>query len=1124
MTNINEHQNNPSSWLDKKLPPFITNIDLEKVIFVVIIILAIVSRFYILGERVMSHDEVNHVRPSWELYTGQGYRHDPVTHGPMQFHLVALTYFLLGDNDFTSRVPAVLFSIATVLMLWKYRRYFGRVGALIGSLFMLISPFMLYYGRYTRNDAFVALWGVITLYAVLRYLEVGKDKFLLLLAGIFALQFTTKETAYIYAAQILLFLLLFFLKRIYEKNWVDDTKKRPFLFGIIVAVILIALSGVLLLFGGKTPAPIDPAGMTPVTKPFIFSTLPIILIALALVDIFIAAYYLIRGLGFSEIQKERSFDLLILIGTFVLPQLTALPIKLLGWDPLDYSTPGLVRTGIALGVIFAISALIGLKWRASTWLKSAAIFYAIYIVLYTTVFTNGQGFFTGIIGSLGYWLGQQSVQRGSQPLYYYALVQIPMYEFLTATGSLLGVFYLIRSWVTGKSKDSVSLPQNLDSGEDEDREHVSPVLLLSLLVFWVGTSMLAYSYAGERMPWLTVHIAWPMILLAAYAFGLWIEKINWSQLFSKRGLIVISLLIFFVVACARLIGAIMSPIPPFAGNGIDQLSATTAFIFALLFFLGTCGGLVYAFSRWKEYQYGHLFGAIILIGLTFLTVRASYRANYINYDNAKEYLVYAHAARGPKDILTQVDEISERIAGGKNLKVAYDNSSLYPYWWYLRDYPNLDYFAEKPSKSLKDAPIVLVGNPNYDKVDPILAKDFYKFEYLRLWWPNQDYYDLTWDRIWNAISDPKMRAGVFDIWLNRDYKQYAEATGSTSMTLETWEPAERIRLYIKKDIASQIWNLGLAPVAAAEVVDPYDKAKVQLSPDLTIGGPGKDPGLFDAPRALASASDGSIYVADSRNHRIQHLRADGSVIDVWGTFADIAQTQAPGGTFYEPWGVAVGADGSVYVTDTWNHRVQKFDANGNFLTMWGYFGQAENPDAFWGPRGIYVDQQNQVFVADTGNKRIVVFDSNGAYITEFGTYGLETGQFDEPVGVWGDNSGNIYVADTWNQRIQVFTPDETGMNYGVSNSWEVNGWNGQSLENKPFLTVDNNGHVFVVDPEGYRVLEFASDGAIIRTWGDYSLDTDGFALASGVAVDPQGNVWVSDGANMRLMHFVVNEN
>lgn len=1121
MTTLNDPLKNNSSWLDRKLPPFLASIDLEKVIFTAIIILAILSRFYILGARVMSHDEVNHVRPSWELYTGQGYRHDPVTHGPMQFHLVALSYLLLGDNDFTSRLPAALFSIATVMMMWKYRRYFGRVGALAAGVMMLISPYILFYGRYTRNETFVALWGVITIYAILRFLEEGQNKFLFLLAGVFSLQFATKETSFIYAAQTLLFLLLVFLKRLYDKDWLDNSKKRPFLFGLIVGAVLLVAAIGLGIVGGKTPTTVDPTITAAATKPFIFSTLPIILAGLALIDIIVAAFYLIRGLGFADIRNERSFDLLILIGTFVLPQLTAFPVKLLGLNPLDYSTPSLVKTGIFLAFFLGISALIGIWWRSSTWLKAAVIFYGIYIFFYTTIFTNGQGFFTGIIGSLGYWLEQQAVQRGSQPMYFYALVQIPMYEFLPAIGSLLGIYYAIRMWFKRTSQGSTSLPQIQQKDPDVRTETVTPLFVFSFLIFFSVTALVAYSYAGEKMPWLTVHITMPMILLAGYAFGLWLEKIQWSQLLSRRGWLVIILLILLVVASARLISAFLDPIPPFSGNTLDQLSSTTAFVFALIFFISSAGGLFYIFKRWTEFQYGHLFGAIVLAGLTFLTIRASCRANYINYDTAKEYLVYAHAARGPKDILAQVDEISQRIAGGKNLKVAYDNSGLYPYWWYLRDYPNLDYFGEQPSKSLREDPIVLVGNPNYSKVDPILEKDFYKFEYMRLWWPNQDYYNLTWDRLKGAITDPKIRAGIFDIWLNRDYTLYAEATGNTTMTLETWEPSERIRLYIRKDIASQIWDLGLAPEPAPVVVDPYEKSKVTLTPDLVIGGLGKDPGFFDAPRALAVAPDGTLYVADSRNHRIQHLAADGSVIKVWGTFADIAQGAAPGGTFNEPWGVAVGPDGSVYVADTWNHRIQKFDANGTFLTMWGYFGQAEKPDGFWGPRGVYVDAKNQVFISDTGNKRIAVFDSNGTFITQFGSFGLEAGQFDEPVGVWGDKEGNIYVADTWNQRIQVFTPDANGVNYGVSFSWDVTAWNGQSLDNKPFLTVDNNGHVFVVDPEGYRVLEFNTDGTIVRTWGEYSLESDGFGLASGVAVDPNGNVWVSDGANMRLLHFVI---
>ena len=91
--------------------PAITN---EILIFVLVILLAIATRFYHLEPRVMSHDESLHTYFSWLLYRGQGYEHSPMMHGPFQFHIVALTYFLFGASDFTSRIPTAVFSIAIV--------------------------------------------------------------------------------------------------------------------------------------------------------------------------------------------------------------------------------------------------------------------------------------------------------------------------------------------------------------------------------------------------------------------------------------------------------------------------------------------------------------------------------------------------------------------------------------------------------------------------------------------------------------------------------------------------------------------------------------------------------------------------------------------------------------------------------------------------------------------------------------------------------------------------------------------------------------------------------------------------------------------------------------------------
>jgi DNA-binding beta-propeller fold protein YncE len=386
-------------------------------------------------------------------------------------------------------------------------------------------------------------------------------------------------------------------------------------------------------------------------------------------------------------------------------------------------------------------------------------------------------------------------------------------------------------------------------------------------------------------------------------------------------------------------------------------------------------------------------------------------------------------------------------------------------------------------------------------------------------WPNQDYFGLTWERIRNALSNPAERQAIFDIWLNRDYPKYAEVTGETALTQDNWSPSDRMRLYVRKDIAAQIWNYGAVPVPAAED-DPYKDGVIQLNADSIFGTAGAEPGQLSTPRGLAVAPDASIYVADSRNHRIQHFTSEGELIKAWGTFADASQQDAPGGTFNEPWGVAVGPDGSVYVSDTWNHRVQKFADDGKFVAMWGQYGGSEATNTFWGPRGIAVDSDGRVFVADTGNKRILVFDSDGKFITQFGGPGLEPGQFDEPVGVAVDSLGNVYVTDTWNQRVQVFAPAADGLSFTPLLQWDIRGWYGQSLDNKPYVAVDKSRRVFVSDPDGYRILEFdGTSGAFLRLWGDIGDDAASFKIPSGVALDPQGRLWVSDSGNNRLMRF-----
>jgi len=856
----------------------------------------------------------------------------------------------------------------------------------------------------------------------------------------------------------------------------------------------------------------------------------------------------------------------MLIGTLVLPMLTPFISKAFGWpipstagDVLALTGMDYVQIGAALLIGFGLSIALGLFWDADTWWKNALLFYSVFTVLFTTVFTNSVGFFTGIFGSLGYWLVQQDVARGSQPWYYYIFIQIPIYEFLPAIGVWVALFFGFR-----KKTDPVQIVDEIKNTEDFDpieiEEEAQPFdasgTTFALLLWWVISSVIAYSYAGERMPWLTYHLTIPMILLTGWGLDHIVKSIPWKNLHQKKGWVGAGLLFILYTSFIEILDQLNSGISPFAGKDLMQLQTTVNFLLPIVIVILSIVGIFFIFQNWTIKEAFGLATLVIFGLLSLWTGRAAYRAAYINYDSAKEYLVYAHAAPGVKDVMAQVEEISMRTNGDLGAVIAYDASApdtgiSWPFVWYLRDYTNLRSF-DAPTRSLRDSVAIIVDSKNFDKIEPVVGQGYYRSDYIRMWWPNQDYYGLTrsrlpdefgedypctgawsvlrlfkktdYSRLCEAFTDPDIRAGIIDIWTKRDYTKYAEATEKTTLTPTTWDPADQMRLYIRKDVAAQIWNYGITPETSdAIIIDPYEENTITLAAEQMFGFEGVGAGQFNAPRGIDFAPDGSFYVADSRNHRIQHFDADGSFINIWGQFGDATFNDLPGGILNEPWGVAVGPDGSVYVTDTWSHRVQKFDADGTPLMHWGHYGQAEDPNAFWGPRGIDVDANGQVYVSDTGNKRIVVFEANGEYITEFGTKGMGAGEFDEAVGVAVDADGIVYVTDTWNQRVQTFMPSEDGLFYFPLNQWEVVGWYGQSLDNKPFIAVDMQGSVFVTDPEGYRILQFSSEGEFIRSWGDFGAGSDGIGLAAAVTIAEDGSVWVTDAGNQRVMKFVLPE-
>lgn len=1161
------------SWLDR---PFLSSFKLnwETGIVALLLIAAIFTRFYGLGDRVMSHDETTHVYFSWQLFKGQGYSHDPLSHGPLQFHLLALSYFLFGDNDFSARIPVALFGVLTVFFVWwGFRRYLGRIGALAAAFFFLISPYILYYERYARNESYVALFGLVMLWGILRYLDRGENKYLYITTAAMALHFTAKETSFIYVAQALLFLGFLFLVRIANRKWINPESRRIFFTFFLLAASLLVLA-----IGAQMTTAEAVQAVTPSTEvqgpvvegqsdeaghPPQLTLVPLLLGGAGIVVLIISLFLLVRGYGWERLRQERSFGLMLLLFTLVLPHLSGFPFKLLRPD-VTYGSMRTVLINLAQGfqvappefsnlilllgilvALFLAAATLGLAWSPRVWLINFGIFFAIFIPFFTTMFTNGPGFFTGLVGSLGYWLEQQGVERGSQPWYFYALVQVPMYEFLALFGSIVAAVLGLRIWRRQQPTKQQPEAENRGLRPEESRR-----LALVLLAFWVVSSLIAYTVAGEKMPWLTVHIAVPMLLLAGWAVGWLLRRIDWARLITTRSLFAVIAMVLFIIGLLSALGALLGTHPPFAGSEQFQLQATTRFVFYAL--LATASA--YAMlalpeqAEWRPGQFSKVFLLLIFAGLAFFTARTAFRANYVNYDLATEYLVYAHMAPGPKEIMAQIEELSARLTDGNDLVIAYDNETTYPFWWYLRNYPNQRFYQDQPTRDLRDVPVILVGDTNYGRIEPIVGDSFYMFEYNRIWWPNQDYFEYQWDsiagsfsaetglpsadmsvfdyigraggRLWSYFGDPQMREAIWQIWLNRDFRAYLEAKGQDP-SLSAWIPSRTMRMYIRKDIAAQIWDYGAQPSEALVVEDPYEGKGVELAADFEIAATGSGPGQFNSPRGVAVAPDGSVFVADSMNHRIQRFAADGVFLDEWGMFTDASSGELEGGTFNEPWGVAVSPDGRfVYVADTWNHRVQKFTISGIFLKAWGNFGQDDQPYSMWGPRDILVDNDGNVLVMDTGNKRIKVYDAEGNFISQIGGFGFELGQFNEPVGMALDRQlGRLYVADTWNQRIQVLDYSE-GM-FTPLESWDIAGWYGQSLVNKPYLSVGNLSQVFVTDPESGRILVFASDGTFVKFLGGYEQTAVDIAIAQGVAADGAAGLWATDSQNNRLFHFTV---
>ncbi len=277
----------------------------------------------------------------------------------------------------------------------------------------------------------------------------------------------------------------------------------------------------------------------------------------------------------------------------------------------------------------------------------------------------------------------------------------------------------------------------------------------------------------------------------------------------------------------------------------------------------------------------------------------------------------------------------------------------------------------------------------------------------------------------------------------------------------------------------------------------------------TWGGPGNAPGQLNDPNGIAVRGN-RVYVADSRNHRVQIFDRQGNYQGQIAVGTDGLKPSA------RPMNLNI-AGGKLYVADYWNDVVQVYSLDGGAPTLIETLGsKASSPKGahFRSPGGASALPNGDIVVADFYNQRVQILTPQGQLIHQIGKTGhkayISGGGFNYPTDVAVNSSnGTIYVADGYNDRIQEFTPEgrfirKWGGPFGMNIKGSFNGW----FRTVTSVAVGPQGNVFAVDEENYRVQKFTPQGRFLTAFGTPSKGAGYTEEAVAVAAD--GTVYTTN--------------
>ncbi len=655
------------------------------------------------------------------------------------------------------------------------------------------------------------------------------------------------------------------------------------------------------------------------------------------------------------------------------------------------------------------------------------------------------------LGSMfGRWWDDLFATERNQPWYYYLLIAL-IYEPFIGVAAIIGVVLIARA----------AAPRPLT---------------MTLPLTWQLVALVLFSLSGGKTPESAAMILLALALIGGIAVQWVAERLAGGWFWRERGWMLGVAAFILALALAQFIRQLLD---------VERSPAWIATILVVIALILTTG---YATLTLIAGQGKFRASAALLTTLLALSgvmaVRAMSDVTFSRPADGHELLVGTRTAASVAPFVERVRRISvdltrndrtldpatgdrNNIGGGNTLAIATETSLEWPFRWYFRDFPNFtvgtaqELAIERPTGQSGTIPprLALAPGTMESQVTPTLPG------YVSQQYP----VTVSFPDSYRVGSAAGRIAASFKPATWGDWLRYFAAR-------ETPDPptTDFLTAYLSKDAADKVYFAAPAPSSAqTNPINLFDRV-----------GKGKAGGQFSAPRGIAVSPDGTITIVDQLNYRVQQFQPDGAFLRQWGGIGTGPDKFGQiNGYAFGPTGLAVASDGTVYVADTWNHRISVFTSDGKPVRQWGtFFNGQDNPTTlpqhtteFYGPRGIAIAPNGLLYITDTGNSRILVFDKDGKVVRSFGSLGTGDGQMDNPVGIAARADGTIAVADTNNARILLFNAEGQYQSAIPVADWGTV----RGLEAYPVFL--KNGNLLVPSPTSNRLIEMTTQGQTVRS-------------------------------------------